>query len=179
MRTLRWRLPLRVYSHVQTVMIFVHYASLLRLDLRHSNHYYSSRMAPNHRRPGNCAHKRSRRSSAVNARWQKCKVLECLSTGIANILEHKSKCMGKCSIKEASREGLASVLEVACNACDAKSLIETSTKIPGSSCMKARYSVNVGAVWGQMATGGGQRALSEHLASFNVPCMSKNTFLQT
>ena len=34
----------------------------------------------------------------------------------------------------------------------------------------------MGAVWGQMATGGGQRSLNEFMASINVPGMSKPTF---
>ena len=36
-----------------------------------------------------------------------------------------------------------------------------------------RYSVNVGAVWGQMPTGGGQKSLNEIMAATNVPGMSK------
>ena len=31
-----------------------------------------------------------------------------------------------------------------------------------------RYSFNVGAVWGQMSTGGGQKSLNEIMAAMNV-----------
>ena len=36
-----------------------------------------------------------------------------------------------------------------------------------------RGCVNVGAVWGQMPSGGGQRALNEVMSTINVPGMSK------
>ena len=56
--------------------------------------------------------------------------------------------------------------------------MESSTKIAGSKGINKRYSVNVGAVWGQMATGGGQRKLNEMMASIGIPGMSKGTFIR-
>ncbi len=47
-------------------------------------------------------------------------------------------------------EGLASILEVACNECEKSFHIESSPKRAGTKVIKKRYSVNVGAVWGQM-----------------------------
>lgn len=142
--------------------------------------------------------KRKRRSlaeQAVNARWKKdsspptiqlpekkftgSRVLDLnlLSKGIEDLSNHGTKCKGKCSInKEVVREGLASVLEVTCDSCSTKSYIQSSTQIAGSGEIKARYSVNAGAVWGQMVTGGGHQPLSEILASVNVPCMTKITY---
>ena len=96
--------------------------------------------------------------------------LDLLAKGISQVSDHNKNCEGRSYMnREVSREGLASVLEVSCDKCDNKVNIESSTKIIGSGEMKRRYSVNVGAVWGQMATGRGERALNEALASINVP----------
>ena len=104
--------------------------------------------------------------------------LNCLSAGIQQISTgHNKTCKGECKInREVRREGLASVLEVTCDSCTMQTFIESSTRIAGSEEIKGRYSVNVGAVWGQMATGGGQSGLNELLSSVNVPCMTKKTF---
>lgn len=103
--------------------------------------------------------------------------LKCLSEGVTKISEHGKQCSGKSYISsELYREGLASVLEVSCDGCEEKFTIQSSDLIAGSGGLKKRYSVNVGAVWGQMATGGGQRNLNELLASINVPGISKPTF---
>ena len=78
------------------------------------------------------------------------------------------------------RDGLASVLEVGCDSCENTSLIETSQKIEGSAEINQRYSINVGTVWGQMATGhgGGHKPLNETMAAINVPGISKKTFIK-
>ena len=95
--------------------------------------------------------------------------LKRLSEGITTVSEHDKQCEGNCFISsEVRRDGLASVLEVSCDGCDEKLAIESSDKIVGSKGMNTRYSVNVGAVWGQMAT--------EFMASINAPGMSKPTF---
>ena len=146
----------------------------------------------NHHRPINSvrsASRRNRRSlarAACIARWKKPAVtgarvmdLQCFSEGIQRIAQHGAQCQGKCSIvREVQRDGLASVLEVGCDSCETTSLIETSKKIKGSAEINKRYSVNVGAVWGQMATGGGHRPLNEIMATINVPGLSKKTFIK-
>ena len=103
--------------------------------------------------------------------------ISCLSTGIENVSKHNTTCKGKCSIfREVRRDGLASTLEVACDRCTTRIYIESSPKIAGSSEIKPRHSVNVGAVWGQLAVGGGQKSLNELLSTIGVPCMTKGTF---
>ena len=105
--------------------------------------------------------------------------LRCLSEMVSKISEHNQQCGGKCSMNnEVYREGLASIFEVSCDSCEEKFTMETSTKIAGSKGINKRYSVNVGAVWGQMATGGGQRKLNEMMASIGFPGMSKGTFIR-
>ena len=51
-------------------------------------------------------------------------------------------------------------------------------KIEGSAEINQRYSINVGAVWGQMATGGGHKPLNERMAAINVPGIIKKTFIK-
>ena len=53
---------------------------------------------------------------------------------------------------------LRSILEIACRKCKKK--------------IEIRYSVNVGAVWGQMSTGWGQKHLNEVLAAIIFPSMT-------
>ena len=45
---------------------------------------------------------------------------------------------------------------------------KSSPQISSSAEINQRYSVNVGAVWGQMSIGGGQKRLNETLATLNV-----------
>ena len=52
--------------------------------------------------------------------------------------------------------------------------IESSPKTAGSKQIKKRYSINVGAVWGQMSTGEGQ---NEIMVAMNIPGRSKIFFL--
>ena len=149
-------------------------------------------LGKNHHRTVNSvqsASRRKRRSAAKAAslaRWKKPAVsgarvvdLQCLSKGIRRIFKHSAQCQGKCSITgEVQRDGLASVLEVGCDSCENTSLIETSQKIEGSAEINQRYSINVSAVWGQMATGGGHKPLNETMAAINVPGISKKTFIK-
>lgn len=82
--------------------------------------------------------------------------IEKLSDDITKISEHSSTCTGVCHmVEEVRREGLASVFLVVCDKCHEKFRCESSTKVKGSSSKKKRYAVNIGAVWGLMATGGG------------------------
>ena len=81
-----------------------------------------------------------------------------------------------CIVQEVRREGLASILMVECNKCSDKFYLESSTKVKGSGDKKTRYAVNIGAVLGQMATGGGHSKLNETAAALNLPGMSQNTF---
>ena len=103
--------------------------------------------------------------------------LENLAKDITTISEHSAMCNGVCHInQEVRREGLASVLLVECEKCSKGFYIESSTKVKGSGSKKTRYAVNVGAVLGQMATGGGHSKLNETAAALDLPGMSKNTF---
>ena len=104
--------------------------------------------------------------------------MEKLSNDIEKISEHSSNCTGVCRmVEEVHREGLASVFRVECDKCNEKFLCESSTKVKGSSGKKKRYAVNVGAVWGQVATGGGPSHLNEITAAMDIPGMHTKTFV--
>ena len=123
----------------------------------------SSHRPSNSLRPVSKKQRKSAARAASIARWKRpvngaCVIdLQCLSKGIQVVSKHSASCQGECLVtREVQREGLASVLEVRCSSCEKTFLIESSPKISGSSKLNQRFSVNVGAVWGQMATGGGQ-----------------------
>ena len=100
--------------------------------------------------------------------------LENLSENIAKVSEHSAKCMGNCQmIEEVSRKGLASVFLVQCEKCGEKFHLETSTKAKGRG---GRYTVNIGAVWGQISTGGGHANLNEAAVALDLPGMASKTF---
>ena len=61
---------------------------------------------------------------------------------------------------------------IQCDKCHEKFRCESSTKVKGSSGKKKCYAVNVGAVWGQMATGGGPRRLQPH--SICLVCLQRH-----
>ena len=79
-------------------------------------------------------------------------------------------------MQEVRREGLASTLLAECSTCKGTLHLESSAKVKGSGSKKTRYAVNVGAVLGQMATGGGHARLNETAAALDMPGMSKKTF---
>lgn len=79
-------------------------------------------------------------------------------------------------MEEVKREGLASVLMIQCDKCGEKFYHSSSPKVKGSGKKKTRYAVNIGAVWGQMATGGGHSNFNETVAALDVPGMASNTF---
>ena len=71
-----------------------------------------------------------------------------LNKNIEVVSNHSSTCGGKCSItREGHREGLASILEIACSKCKKTWQIDHKC----SAEIDSRYSVNVGAVWGRMS----------------------------
>ena len=79
-------------------------------------------------------------------------------------------------MEEVRQEGLASTLLAECSTCKGALYLESSTKVKGSGIKKTRYAVNVVAVLGQMATGGGHARPNETAAALDIPGMSKNTF---
>ena len=95
---------------------------------------------------------------------------------VETIANHNASC-ANASIRflgESYRYGLASKLVFQCCKCTKKFRLESSTKVTvGKS---SHYAVNVGAVLGQISTGGGSAHLNEQMANVGVPALSKKTF---
>ena len=78
-------------------------------------------------------------------------------------------------IGETHRMGLASIISAVCLGCEKTFNFDTSKKIKSSN-NNQRYEINLRAVWGQMATGGGASNLNEQLGTIGVPGLRPNTF---
>ena len=75
------------------------------------------------------------------------------------------------------RFGLATVLYIRCTSCRKLFKIESCERLVNHG--GKRWAVNVGAVWGQLVTGGGSAHLKELMAYMDVPSLSKQTFKST
>ena len=112
--------------------------------------------------------------------------LKQLSTYVHDLTLHAATCDGcrqhaqvnEEAIKlhgEINREGLASILYASCCGCSKKWNLHTSDKIKGPTGNK-RWSVNLAAVWGQMATGGGAQPMNQFLSTVGIPGLPPSTF---
>ncbi|KAJ8313214.1 hypothetical protein KUTeg_009233 [Tegillarca granosa] len=81
-----------------------------------------------------------------------------------------------CYETEVKTNGLSSVLMAKCQGCHQKFKFETSPQLLNNRNKSKHYDVNVRAVWGSMATGGGLAHLNESLATLNSPGMSQQTY---
>ena len=106
--------------------------------------------------------------------------MKLLDSFVKEVSLHTSTCKdGAVSLfDESCRSGLASVLCARCSGCDLEMSFPTSSKITGLSG-RQRWEVNLAAVWGQMATGGGYAPLQEQMSVLGVPVMTKRSFLKT
>ncbi len=102
--------------------------------------------------------------------------LDKLSDTITELSSHSANCGGTCTVTRENRSGLATTLHLACRNC-AEVFTLQSSELIHSENMSRRWGVNVGAVWGQMATGGGAARLNETFAAVEVPALSKTTFV--
>ena len=105
--------------------------------------------------------------------------LDNLSDYIQLTTAHAATCGGKCYLeKETFRAGLACIFQARCTKCNNTFHIKTSPRSTLASKKKV-WNVNVGAVLGQMATGGGVAQLQQTMATVGVPSISKPTFIST
>ena len=81
-------------------------------------------------------------------------------------------------IMEQARYGMASIIAYRCCGCGDQISLATSTKVISPEGNKY-WSINLAAVWGQMATGGGYNKLEEAMSILGVPVMSKKLFVNT
>ena len=105
--------------------------------------------------------------------------LDEMSNHLHTITAHSAVCGGSCVIKgETFRAGLACIIEGRCLKCNATFTIPSSSWITTSTGKKF-WTVNIGAVLGQMATGGGASWLQQVMGSVGVASVSKQTFTAT
>ena len=78
---------------------------------------------------------------------------------------------------EKKRYGLASILSVQCMGCWKEFKLWTSPKMQSSDTNR-HFEINMRAVWGHMATGGGGRSLNESLVNMGIPGLNAHTFSQ-
>ena len=105
--------------------------------------------------------------------------LDELSNQFEQITAHSAVCGSLCVLKgETFRAGLACIIEGKCLKCNTTFTIPSSSRIT-SSTGKKFWTVNVGAVLGQMATGGGASRLQQVMGSVGVASVSKQTFTST
>ena len=102
-----------------------------------------------------------------------------LGMGLKEVSSHSAQCGGICILEgETMHAGLASVLSVKCVKCESKFRIESLKRVKTADGHQ-RWVVNVAAVLGQMATGGGATSLTCAMAPRNVPGMPKRLYATT
>ena len=105
--------------------------------------------------------------------------LDELVSHLQQITAHSAVCGSSCVIEgETYRAGHACIIRARCSKCDVTFLIPSSPRVVGSDRRKL-WTVNLGAVLGQIATGGGASRLQQVMASVGVPSMSKSSFTST
>ncbi|KAL9983200.1 hypothetical protein ACROYT_G005338 [Oculina patagonica] len=101
-----------------------------------------------------------------------------LSKSLQKVINHSSvcPCNGNPHMEqEIERKGLACVIQFRCDECGITLGVETQPKCKGPRG-QPRYNINISAVWGFMATGGGHSNMEEVLSLLNIPSPDKKTF---
>lgn len=86
---------------------------------------------------------------------------------------HSKTCtFGKLRLEEELRrgQGLTSTIMLKCSMCEKNFLLHTENP------NRAKSVINVGAVWGTLATGSCYEHLSELLSCMDIPAINKNLF---
>ena len=78
---------------------------------------------------------------------------------------------------EKKNDGLVSTLESRCTKCNQKFTFVMSPKVAVGRSKSTMYSINVGAVLGQISTGGDAAQLEEQMSTINSPSMRNQTFV--
>ena len=103
--------------------------------------------------------------------------LDQLCESIDILTSHSAECGGKCVIEgETMHSGLAVILQASCTKCHKLFHIRTSPRVQTEKGKK--LSVNIGAVLGEMTTGGGLSQLNTTLAMMDVPGMHRKMFTE-
>ena len=103
--------------------------------------------------------------------------LKNLKSYIKKISEHSITCGGEVEfLGEKKRDGLASTLVSYCKKCEEEITFLSSLKSSIGSSNSSVYNVNIGAVLGQISTGGGGAQLEEQMSAIDLPSMRTQIF---
>ena len=101
-----------------------------------------------------------------------------LQKAVEMLTSHCAQCGGTCTLDgESMHSGLAVVFRAVCSKCSKVFSICSSSKVTTQN--GKRWSINLGAVLGQMTTGGGLTRLNTTLACLDVPGMQKRMYTAT
>lgn len=101
-----------------------------------------------------------------------------LATMVEEVSSHSASCRGACKMDgELQHAGLAVVIRLACEKCAKQFRLHLSKQVDTAD--GKRWLVNLAAVLGQLATGGGTSALSRMLLCMGIPDMPKSIFTAT
>ena len=124
----------------------------------------------------------SQKAVPTSCELQGCRIvnLDKLQEFIHHLTAHAAACGPGCEIilQGETRAGLASILSSRCSKCQFIIPFATSDKVTGPKGV-FRWEVNLGAVWGQMSTGGGYARLKETMSTLGVQVMSPKSFIDT
>ena len=116
-------------------------------------------------------------STSIAIRGSRIINLEQLQESVGLLTSHSAECGGKYIIEgESMHSGLAVILQASCTKCQKHFSIRTSPRVQTQSGKK--WSVNIGAVLGEMATGGGLAQLNTTLAMMDVPGMHRKMYTE-
>ena len=108
--------------------------------------------------------------------------LQKLRDAIYTITQRSVSCQSLVElVGKVQRNGLCSTLLTKCSKCNKEIMFKTSNKLElkkSDKTVRSIHQVNVTAVMGQMATGGGCNNLEEFLCTIGIPSMSKPTFIE-
>ena len=98
-----------------------------------------------------------------------------LRDSIGMLTAHSAECGGKCTLEgETMHSGLAVIMQASCAKCGHVFSIKTSPRAQTSN--GKQWTVNLGAVLGELSTGGGLTRLNSTLALMDVPGMHKRMY---
>lgn len=116
-------------------------------------------------------------AQAVCSSLSGCRIvnMDQLRDSIDMLTAHSAECGGKCTLEgETMHSGLALIMQASCIKCGLVFSMKTSPRAQTSN--GKQWTVNLGAVLGELSTGGGLTKLNSSLALMNVPGMQKQMY---
>ena len=129
---------------------------------------------------GKSSSKKKKSIPALNLKGNRIVNIGHFGRSLQGVIDHASVCPCKGTPRleqEIERKGLACVIQFKCSGCGMSLAVEAQPKSKGPGG-QMRHSINLAAVWGFMATGGGHANMNEILSVLDIPSSDKKTFLK-